>query len=162
MRPVWSCQIPPDLLCLILEYEGSIITAFRLDYIQCVYVGTYRRLFGGQTSLHAHSMIYLEMAKLIHASNLSRDLKQRKSRKYMLPWRRAFGKGIRRFLPTIKRKALCVPEPYEPRVLKMMLNGWTISGLVTDAKYELVQNGHYCAIAKLPLGTSSGWLSFWV
>ena len=123
MRPIWTCQMPPDLLCLILTYEGSIITDYRLDYIQCVYIGTYRRLFGWQTSLHVHSMIYLQMAKLIHSNKRIKDLKQRRSKKHMLPWRRAFGKGIHRFLPIIRLESLRVPEPYESNVLKMMLKG---------------------------------------
>lgn len=87
-------QIPIEILCLILAYEGGIVAAYRRDFIGTVYIDVYRKAFGWRAAAYRFSQYedyFMEMAIQIHASKYAHKLKTRKCRKHMSPWKRTFG-----------------------------------------------------------------------
>jgi hypothetical protein len=93
---VTPCQIPPEILCLILAYEGGIVSAYRKDFIGTVYIDVYRSAFGWRAASYRFSQYedyFVEMALQIHANKYKHKLKTRKCRKNMKPWKKAFGES---------------------------------------------------------------------
>ena len=89
-------QLPEEIVCLILVFDGSLVTAIRKQYMACVYINVYREAFGWYFMRH-HANRALEMAKYVHRTK-PWAIKRRRSRMYMKPWRRAFGKKIEIYL----------------------------------------------------------------
>ena len=88
--------LPRDIVCLILEFDGSLQMAIRKQFIGCVYVDVYREAFGWYFWKHSPTRT-LEMAKYCH-KHKPWAMKRRRCKKYMKPWWRAFGKELEIFL----------------------------------------------------------------
>ena len=125
-------QIPLEILCLILAYEGGIVSAYRRDFIGTVYVDVYRQAFGwlaARTRFSPFSLYedyFMEMALQIHANKFTHKLKTRKCRKHMLPWKRTFGEqNIDMLMEKFGLASLAVKSrsriPMPKAVLAMML-----------------------------------------
>jgi len=117
-------QIPNDLLCLILGYEGSIVRDFQLDYIGSIYIDAYRKAFGCVWTYAGPPVnynVYMSMALHIHSSKKQWLIKRRKSRKFMLPWRRAFRQDIEAIVPYVQKLAFSAQAYWEPSVLERLL-----------------------------------------
>ena len=39
-------QFPKEIVSVILDFEGSLIRSWKLDYIQSIYIEAYKRYFG--------------------------------------------------------------------------------------------------------------------
>ena len=120
-------QIPIEILCLILAYEGGIVSAYRRDFIGSVYIDVYRKTFGWRAAVYRFSRYedyFLEMALQIHANKYIHKLKTRKCRKYMLPWKRAFGeRNIDMLMEKFGLASLAMKSGSPPgnAVLKMLI-----------------------------------------
>ena len=88
--------LPDDIVCLILDFDGALQRAIRRQYIECVYISVYREAFGWYFMKHSSTRT-LEMAKYCH-KHKPWAMKKRRSRKYMKPWWRAFGKTMEIYL----------------------------------------------------------------
>jgi len=119
-----SLQIPTELLCLILSFEGSAKTDFQLDYIGSIYIGAYRQAFGWASTIRPKLRLYMQLAQHILSNKQKWHIKARKSRKHFLPWRKAFKDEIDCMVPIIKNEAfLHLEEDKWPiKVLDLMLN----------------------------------------
>lgn len=110
-----SLPIPTELLCLILSFEGGAIIDFQLDYIGSIYIGVYRQAFGWQAGpypctntpreVSAKLSLYMQLAEHIHSKKQKSNIKIRKSRKFFLPWRKAFKDEMSGILPIIQKEA---------------------------------------------------------
>ena len=89
-------QVSDEIVCLILELEGSLVKAIRTQYMACVYISVYREAFGWSFMRH-HATRALEMAKYVH-KHKPWAIKRRRCRKYMRPWIKAFGRNIEIYL----------------------------------------------------------------
>ncbi len=87
-------KLPKDVVSVILEYEGSVIRAWQLDFCKCVYVGAYKRYFGDDFTFKQvnRSSVYLPF--YVHMACALRKeptmVRYRKSRQHMRPWKRVF------------------------------------------------------------------------
>ena len=88
-------QFPKEIVCVILDFEGSLIRAWKLDYIQSIYIEAYKRYFGKETTFKKickpknYLPLYTHFAKWMHHDNMW--IRRRPSRKHMKPWRCVFG-----------------------------------------------------------------------
>ena len=122
-------QIPLEILCLILAYEGGIVSAYRRDFIGSVYIDVYRKTFGWRAAAYRFSQYedyFLEMALQIHANKYEYKLKTRKCRKHMLPWKKTFGEqNIDMLMEKFGLASLAIKSrsriPMPKAVLQMML-----------------------------------------
>ena len=89
-------SLPMDMVCLILDFEGSLELSIRKQFIGSVYVDVYREAFGWYFWKHSPART-LEMAKYCH-KHKPWAMKKRRCKKYMKPWWRAFGKELEIFL----------------------------------------------------------------
>ena len=124
MNVAGSIQIPKEMLCLILAFEGSALTAFQLDYIGSVYIAAYRQAFGWASTIRPKMRLYMQLAQHIHSNKQKWHIKIRKSRKHFLPWRQAFKAELYYLLPYLEKAAFnhIAEDRWPIKVLDMMLN----------------------------------------
>ena len=119
MAPVSLVQFPKELVSVILDFEGSLNRAWKLDYIQSIYIEAYKRYFGKLTTFkkicspNNYLPLFVHFAKWMHRDNLW--IRFRPSRKHMKPWRREFSE----YCVHLERNAN-VHSPYCCSLLKAM------------------------------------------
>lgn len=119
MKQASLVQFPKEIVSIILDYEGSLNIAWKLDYIQSIYIEAYKRYFGNATTFKKictpgnYLPLFVHFAKWMHRDDLW--IRDRPSRKHMKPWRRVFAK----YCVNLERNA-DVSSPYCCSVLRMM------------------------------------------
>ena len=94
-KPTKLVQFPKDIVSLILDFEGSLNRAWKLDYIQSIYIAAYKQYFGKNTTFRKmcrpnnYLPLFVHFATWMHKHNTW--VRFRASKKNMKPWRRVFG-----------------------------------------------------------------------
>ena len=87
-------KLPKDMVSVILEYEGSIIRAWQLDYCKSVYVNGYKRYFGDCFTFRQVSRSSVYLPFYVHMAKALRKeptmIRYRKSRMHMKDWKHVF------------------------------------------------------------------------
>ncbi|HIC43486.1 MAG TPA: hypothetical protein EYO73_04085 [Sulfurimonas sp.] len=118
-------QIPPELIALILEYEGGIVRAIQQDFIGQIYIHVYRGILGWYACPLKHWNTFIQMATYIFENPENRPvfrhyIKVRKMKKHMRPWRKAYKKDLGNLLRQIERRALEVNRPWPKSIIEQM------------------------------------------
>ena len=118
-------QIPPEILALILEYEGGIVRAIQQDFIGRLYIHVYRDVLGWYSCPVRHAHTFIQLATYIIRNPRNRPIyadhvKVRKMRKHMRPWRDAYKKDLGELLRQLEKRALAVQKPWPKSILQLM------------------------------------------
>ena len=118
-QPTKLVQFPKEIVSVILDFEGGLNRAWKLDYIQSIYIAAYKNYFGPHTTFrkmcrpHNYLPLFVHFAKWMHRDHLW--VRYRASRKHMKPWRREFGA----YCKNLEKNAI-VASPYCSNVLKLL------------------------------------------
>ena len=126
MSMIIGCQIPTEIIAVILEYEGGLVKAFQLDYIGGIYIHVYRNILGWGADPESHTESFIQLATTIYTSKqpfchrVGALIKVRKMRKHMLPWVQAFKCELKYYMKNIRKHALATSDNSPKTILDLM------------------------------------------
>ena len=91
IKPV---KLPKDLVSVILDFEGTLIRDWQMDFCKRTYIEGYKRYFGKKLTFkmicqsNAYLPLYVHFSNWMQKSGLW--IRARGSQKHMEPWRRLF------------------------------------------------------------------------
>ena len=118
-QPTKLVQFPKEIVSVILDFEGGLNLAWKLDYMQSIYIQAYKTHFGKHTTFKKICDPSNYLPLFVHFTKWIRTNKDwiriRPSRKHMRPWRREFGECC-----TNLEKNSIVNNHYCTNVLQLM------------------------------------------
>ena len=114
-------KFPKELVGVILDYEGSLIRAWQLDFVKHTYIEAYKRYFGDSVTFekicrpNSYLHLYVHFSNWVQNNNVW--TRERASKKHMKPWRALFPAQC----SNLKKKAI-IDSQYACNILKLICN----------------------------------------
>ena len=91
IKPV---KLPKDLVSVILDFEGTLIRDWQMDFCKRTYIEAYKRYFGQTLTFKKICQQNSYLPLYVHFSRWMQKtggwIRVRRSQKHMKPWRRLF------------------------------------------------------------------------
>ena len=119
MTRIKPVKLPKELVAVILDFEGSLIRDWQMDFCKSIYIEAYKRYFGQTLTFkkicqqNSYLALYVQFSKWMQTHN--RWNRVRRSQKHMDPWRRLFPAQC----ASARKKALKHSE-YAENVVRLM------------------------------------------